>query len=137
MMAATQPALTIRGEVRFYEAGDKGCLVEASVEGLPTGPNAHPFLAFHIHENGSCADAGMAAGGHYNPEGRQHGYHAGDLPSLLNADGIAESVVYTDRFVPGDVIGRTAIIHELPDDYRTQPNGSGGPRIACGVIEMV
>lgn len=41
---------------------------------------------------------------------------------------------FTDKFVPSDIIGRAVIIHENPDDYRTQPAGNSGKRIACGVI---
>lgn len=137
LISGTQPGSAIRGVVRFYESGETGCIVETAVEGLPAGSDAQPFLGFHVHENGSCADHGDAAGAHFNPQNRPHGFHAGDLPALLNAGGIAESGVYTDRFTPERVIGRSVIIHAMPDDYHTQPSGSSGARIACGVIERV
>jgi DNA invertase Pin-like site-specific DNA recombinase len=68
-------------------------------------------------------------------EGTQpHGNHAGDFPVLFSNNGYTYMKFFTDKFKPGDVIGRAVIIHENPDDYRTQPSGNSGKRIACGVI---
>lgn len=74
------------------------------------------------------------AGGHFNPTGQKHPMHAGDLPQLLSAGGKAYLAVLTDRFSIRDVIGRSVIIHEQPDDFHTQPAGDSGARIGCGVI---
>lgn len=123
----------LRGAVLFYPFMN-GSLLLCSVTGLPHDG----FFAFHIHEGGSCATGGdvafQSAGGHYNPTGQPHPDHAGDLPVLLASNGFAWSLFYTGRFTPEEVIGKTAIIHQLPDDYRSQPAGNSGARIACGII---
>ncbi|MBP3342443.1 MAG: superoxide dismutase family protein, partial [Peptococcaceae bacterium] len=61
--------------------------------------------------------------------------HAGDLIPLLSVGGKAWSSFYTGRFYPEDIIGRTVVIHNMPDDFRSQPAGDSGEKIACGVIE--
>ena len=71
---------------------------------------------------------------HYNPHGCDHPYHAGDLPPLFETSGLALSAFLTDRFTVDEVIGRTVIIHDQPDDFTTQPSGNSGTKIACGVI---
>ncbi len=134
----------IRGTVRFYTAPG-GTIVETRVNGLPpmslptATPQVGPF-GYHIHEGTQCGSGAGAspfadAGGHYNPSGQPHPLHAGDLPVLFPNDGFAYSRTYTDRFRPSEVVGRTVVIHEMPDDYRTQPAGDSGMRIACGPIE--
>jgi len=99
------------------------------------------FYACHIHALGDCCTGGdvafHCAGPHYDPEGREHPNHAGDLPVLLSSGGRALSLVYTGRFQPGQVLGRSVVLHALPDDYRSQPTGAAGGRIACGVISPV
>lgn len=50
--------------------------------------------------------------------------------------GIAWCQFYTNRFYPEDIIGNTVIVHDMPDDFRSQPSGDAGVKIACGVIEM-
>lgn len=137
VIRGTREEHPVRGEVLFYEGGERGCVLSVSVSGLPAGEDAQQFLGFHIHEDGSCADEGAAAGGHFDPQNRLHGFHAGDLPVLLNAGGRAECVVYTNRFTPGQVAGRAVVIHDMPNDYRTEPSGDSGGRLACGVIERI
>jgi Cu-Zn family superoxide dismutase len=100
----------------------------------------------HIHEVGDCsADDAMSAKGHFNPFGKPHAghtaveRHAGDLPSLkANKQGRAKVDVEVDIITvtpgPASIIGRSIIIHADPDDFRTQPTGNAGARIACGVI---
>lgn len=135
----------IIGEVRIYYART-GSVLEADIHGLPAYGSAHegrqpvgPF-GFHIHMHSGCephggADAFGEAGGHYNLANTPHGSHAGDLPSLIPGhDGRAQMSVLLDAFRPQDVLGRAVMIHENPDDYRTQPAGNSGKRIACGVI---
>jgi len=133
----------------------KGCLTIKEVKGgsevsvelyglppyIPTGINGQPVgpLGFHIHEKGLCEitnpnEPFQSAGGHYNPNNQPHGNHAGDLPVVFSNDGYSKMTVYTNKFTPQDVIGRSIMIHENPDDYRSQPAGDAGRRIACGII---
>ena len=72
---------------------------------------------------------------HYNPNNCLHPYHAGDLPPLLENQGYAYMRVLVDKFKISDIIGKTVIIHDSPDDFNTQPSGNSGKKIACGVIE--
>ncbi|WP_029098906.1 superoxide dismutase family protein [Brevibacillus thermoruber] len=107
----------------------------ASAHRQPIGPHG-----FHIHEHGSCAVGNpnnpfQAAGEHWNPTNQPHGNHAGDFPVLFSNNGYARMNFFTNRFRASDVIGKTIIIHQNPDDYRTQPAGNSGNRLACGVIQ--
>lgn len=129
----------IRGEADFYDYLN-GTLVRFEAVNLPeqtppaeNEPPVGPF-AFHIHEGGACEDDFSSAGGHFNPTDKLHPLHAGDLPPVFSNHGYGYMVVYTDRFKPADVVGRTVILHENPDDFRSQPSGDSGRRIACGVI---
>lgn len=121
----THPQL--RGQVSFYQT-NHGILVSVQVFGLP----GSSFLGFHIHSGGQCAQPA----GHYNPQGLPHPQHAGDLPPLLSNNGYAYMSVLTNRFRLEDILGRTVIIHAMPDDFTTQPAGDSGDRIACGVITL-
>lgn len=124
------PAL--RGVVKFYQRVD-GVMVEAQVWGLP--PTKTGFFAFHIHEGNNCEGNEFPnTGGHFNPDGRSHPNHAGDLPPLLGDFGKAYMKVLTGRFRVGEILGRTVILHAQPDDFHTQPSGNAGTKIACGVI---
>ena len=135
IIKSDEPYLHVRGEVLFYQEKD-GVLVTARISGLPQ--NGAGFYGFHIHEGKSCDGEGFAdTGGHYNPDHLPHPSHAGDLPPLLSNHGNAYMTVKTDRFRLRDVIGRTVIIHAGPDDFRTQPSGDAGEKIACGVIRAV
>ena len=122
----------IRGCVRFRQMGG-GVLVTAEIRGLP-GDNG--FFAFHIHSGSGGTGEGPFAcvGGHYDPAGRPHPDHAGDLPPLFGNRGYAYLSVFTDRFTVDEVIGRAVVIHAKPDDFTTQPSGNSGERIACGEI---
>jgi Cu-Zn family superoxide dismutase len=100
----------------------------------PIGPHG-----FHIHEFGTCEvgdtkDPFQKAGGHWNPYNQPHGNHAGDLPVLFSNNGMARMSFFTNKFKPDNLIGKSVIIHQSPDDYRTQPAGDAGKRLACGVI---
>lgn len=144
---APQPSVpsvrpNISGVVRFFET-TAGVLVYAEIRGLPNasvkcGGNV---FGFHIHEGGVCSgtpeDPFAAAGAHYNPDGCRHPQHAGDLPPLFGADGLALSVFLTNRFTCREIIGKTVIIHAMPDDFVTQPSGGAGAKIACGVIKEI
>ena len=128
------------GTVLFYQL--YGCTaVRAEITGLPVtdSPCSEPIFGFHIHEGGECfgnqSDPFADAGGHYNPCGCPHPYHAGDLPPLFCAGQRAFSLVITDRFRVCDIIGKTVIIHGSPDDFTSQPAGNAGEKIACGIVK--
>lgn len=132
---------SIKGRIDLYDTYG-GTLLVIGVYGIDTNitNHSHGFLGFHIHEGASCTgnaqDAFADAKGHYNPENVEHPAHAGDLPPLLVHNGIAWMAVYTGRFHPEDVIGRTVIVHAMSDDFKTQPSGDSGMKIACGEIKM-
>lgn len=122
-----------------------GVRLLGEVGGLPKSGRA----GFHVHERGDCSsvDAG-SAGGHFNPTGQPHGnaktgpHHAGDLDNLIaDLDGVARvDVVLRDVSLGGppntDIAGRALVVHAAPDDYRSQPAGNSGARVACGVIRI-
>ena len=132
---------TASGRVMFHSTAD-GIFVHARISGLKPGQEH----GFHIHEKGDCSSGdGMSTGGHFNPGGKPHGHHgqserhAGDLPSLLaDAQGKADLKVRLQGPTIGggaaDIIGKGLIVHAMPDDYKTQPTGNAGARIACAVI---
>lgn len=133
----------LKGMIHFTEEGGK-MKIETMVEGLKTGPHG-----FHIHETGDCSSADFAsAGGHFNPSQAQHGAleahhrHAGDLGNLVaDKNKKANSTIFVDGITlkPGtnNIIGKSVIIHQDPDDLKSQPTGNSGKRIACGVIEAL
>lgn len=123
-----------------------GVLLRVKARGIPAGEHA-----FHIHETGRCdhADGFASAGGHF-AMGHQHGFHVeggphpGDMPNVMvREDGVfAVEVINTmvslkrdgDGYVLDDD-GSALVIHAAADDYRSQPSGDAGDRIACGVIK--
>ena len=129
----------IKGRIEFYGVYG-GTVVVAEVSGLTESETGQEqgFYGFHIHEGGSCtgkqSDSFANVGGHYNPDHKSHPKHTGDLPPLLSDAGEAWMSVYTSRFFPEDVIGKTVVIHDRPDDFHTQPSGASGEKIACGEI---
>ena len=123
----------LTGEVRFYQFPG-AILVEADVLGLPN--NRSGFFGFHIHEGADCCGTDFSAtGGHLGGELTPHPRHAGDLPPLLSRGGRAYMAVMTDRFSVSDIVGRTVVIHSSADDFKTQPAGNPGKKIACGSIQ--
>ncbi len=127
-------------------AGESGIAMNGKFAGLPPGVHG-----FHIHEKGVCTGDFASAGGHFNPGHTKHGIlhdqgrHAGDLPNL---DVPASGAVNVDLFLTGvsltpgspinlnDADGASFVIHAGPDDYKTDPSGNSGGRIACGVLEV-
>jgi Cu-Zn family superoxide dismutase len=119
-----------------------GVLVAGNVTSLGLG--AH---GIHIHSIGKCEPPFTSAGPHFNPLGKQHGFenphgpHLGDLP---NIDTPAAGTLRFEVLVPGvtlkganallDKGGASIVVHAARDDYRTDPAGDSGSRIACGVI---
>ena len=132
----------VSGDVTFTQKGEK-VVVAAKVSGLK--PNQEH--GFHVHEKGDCSSGdGMSAAGHYNPKGSPHGHHstqarhAGDMPNLKadaygNASMRAELDIITVSEGPTSVVGRGLIVHAQPDDYKSQPVGNAGARMACAVIQ--
>lgn len=128
------------GTVTFTPQGDL-IVIEAKVSGLTPGPHG-----FHVHEAGDCSAAdASSAKGHFNPAGKPHGHygqperHAGDLPNLVaDANGAATYRAEVRGLElnggPKGILGRSVVIHADADDYRSQPAGNSGKRIACGVI---
>jgi Cu-Zn family superoxide dismutase len=127
------------GVVRFMESGGKVKVV-AEIEGLTPGQKH----AFHVHEFGDVSTPdGMGTGGHYNPEGHDHGLptqakrHAGDLGNIeADASGKAKYEITVDNIsISGHnaILGRGVIVHAKVDDGG-QPTGNAGGRIAQGVI---
>jgi Cu-Zn family superoxide dismutase len=123
-----------------------GVLIELEVRGL--APGIH---AFHVHEKGICdgADKFNSAGGHYNVGGKQHGFlmtggpHAGDMPNqFVGSDGILRAHIVNPNVTLGTGAGTlfgpdgtALIIHAKQDDYRSQPAGDAGDRVACAVVK--
>lgn len=117
-----------------------GVLLNADLTALPAGDHA-----FHIHGTGKCvAPDFKSAGGHFNPEEDKHGLtseagpHSGDMPNIHVPESGRLHIEVLNQMVslPGLFSGEgTAIVvHQGPDDYKTDPAGAAGPRIACGVI---
>jgi Cu-Zn family superoxide dismutase len=122
-----------------------GVLIRLTVKGLPAGERA-----FHIHSVGKCEPPFTTAGGHFNPGGRKHGlmaadgHHAGDLPNLhVPAGGeliveVLNPAVTLEKGKANSLFGgqgTALVIHAGKDDYKTDPTGDAGGRIACGVVE--
>jgi superoxide dismutase, Cu-Zn family len=131
---------SVAGTVKFKQHGDH-VMATVEVSGLKPGQEH----GFHVHDKGDCSGPdGMATGGHFNPTGKPHGpqsgdHHAGDMPGLkADANGRVSAqfhltgVTLTDG--PTSIVGRGVIVHKDPDDYKTQPTGNSGARIACGVV---
>ena len=129
------------GKITFTQSGDK-----VRVAGEVTGLRPNQEHGFHIHEAGDCSSGdGMSTKGHFNPLGKPHAHfntaerHAGDMPAL-KADGAGNAKIDTTLDVitvnpgPASIVGRGLIVHASPDDYKTQPTGNAGARLACAII---
>lgn len=114
-----------------------GTYLRIAVQGLAPGEHG-----LHLHAVGRCdGPAFQSAGAHWNPASRQHGHlnpqgaHAGDLPNLTvsaNGHGALNFLVTGGPLADAD--GTSLVVHARPDDYRTDPSGDSGDRIACAVI---
>jgi len=116
--------------------------------GQLTGLRPASEHAIHVHEKGDCsAPDASSAGGHFNPNAKPHGnpegseHHAGDMFNIkaddqgnATVDTRAPSATLRDGAAT-DVLGKSVVLHAKADDYKTQPSGDSGDRIACGVIE--
>ncbi len=130
----------IMGVVGFKSASD-GTWIDVDIKNLPEfkeGDEDTPQIGphgFHIHEKACGGYDFSQAGGHWNKNSNPHGNHTGDLPALFSNGGRAKMLVFTDKFKPSEAIGKSVVIHLSPDDYKTEPSGNTGVRIACGTIE--
>lgn len=129
----------VQGLVYLYEVPFGGILIEAEVFGLPDLPGEREpsFYGFHIHEFGDCSTGLQRTGGHYNPKNVKHPMHAGDLPPLPSSGGYAWLAYYNANLELYDIVGRSVIVHRNSDDFRSQPSGDAGEKMACGVITFV
>jgi Cu-Zn family superoxide dismutase len=123
----------------------QGVLIKVSVQKLPAGDHA-----LHLHAVGECVAPFTTAGGHFNPASKKHGMmsadgqHAGDMPNLhVPAGGevqveVLNTAVTLVKGQPNSLLdtdGSAIVIHAQADDYKTDPTGDAGGRIACGVIK--
>ena len=137
------------GDVNFTESESAdGPLVTVQVGLEPDSGIAPGEYGFHLHQVGACTPSFDAAGDHINPEGVAHGLlspagpHPGDLPNLVVGDDGATTYVVSTRLVTlsgGDAglfdeDGSAVMLHAQADDYITDPSGTSGDRIACGVV---
>lgn len=125
---------------------DGSFVLAVAATGLEPGPHG-----FHLHAVGSCkAPDFKSAGGHLNPLGKQHGSlnpegkHIGDLSNLEVAQSGTAAASYDLPGESDDLVdwlfdddGTAIVIHAGPDDYRSDPAGDAGSRIACGVLRQV
>ena len=132
-----------QGTAKFTQ---KKKVVEMDINVYKLTPGVH---AIHIHEFGDCsASDGSSAGGHWNPSGDMHGkwdkehFHMGDIGNLIaDEDGTARLVFKTDKWCmkckdeKKNIMGKSIIIHEKHDDFRTQPTGNAGGRVGCVEIK--
>ena len=130
------------GTARLFSLADE-VTINVSLEGLPAGTHA-----VHLHTKGDCSAADFtSAGGHLNPAGHEHGRlnpkgaHLGDLPNVtISSEGVGTVnglLTGTNATVTAAIFdedGTALVVHEGADDYRSDPAGAAGPRIACGVF---
>ena len=132
----------ISGSATFTQVGSE---VRVVVEVKGATPGEH---GLHVHEVGDCsAPDAKSAGNHFNPGNQAHGspsadpHHGGDFGNItVGPDGSARLELalagLTVASGPSSVVGRSLVLHEKPDDLRTQPSGNSGNRIGCGVIQL-
>ena len=129
----------VKGIVTFTNT-DAGVKVVADLEGLTPGKHG-----FHVHQYGDCsAPDGTSAGGHFNPDNKDHGgpndvdRHVGDLGNITAGDDGKAHLELIDKVIslngPHSIIGRAIVVHQGEDDLTSQPSGNAGARVACGVI---
>lgn len=159
--ASTSTSVSTARAASTNLASASGSLVSGKLSVMPMGDGVHlrgevgglaanSTHAIHVHQNGDCSAAdASSAGDHFNPTGSMHGkagsgaHHAGDMDNIVaNASGVAMVDMHLRGVTLGggaanDVAGRGLIVHAMPDDYRSQPAGNAGTRVACGVITVM
>lgn len=139
-------APNIAGTVLFKDTKG-GTNVYVSVMGLPPyqpgkdGGNQIGPHGFHIHQFGNCnvgnsSEPFKGTGEHWNLTNQPHGNHVSDFPVLFSNNGISKMSFFTNKFKVSEIIGKSIVIHQSPDDYKTQPAGNSGKKLACGVIKL-
>lgn len=126
----------VRGVVYMQRQGE-AIRIRGKVINLSPGKHG-----FHIHQYGDLTSPdGTSAGGHYDPHGHPHGgpddqqHHAGDLGNIeANEGGVATVDLTVQDLALHFVIGRALVVHQGEDDFKSQPSGDAGPRVALGVI---
>jgi Cu-Zn family superoxide dismutase len=135
------------GNIVIKEGDGKGTVFVPDLKNLPPGTHG-----FHVHQAGSCGpkqkdgkmEPGEMAGPHWDPDkagkhaSPKGGGHRGDLPPLIAGDnGTARGRIVAPRLKYADLKGKSLMIHDGGDNFsdKPKPNGGGGTRIACGVIE--
>ncbi|WP_375767429.1 superoxide dismutase family protein [Archangium gephyra] len=128
------------GEVTLTET-PHGVLIKGSLSNIPAGEHA-----IHVHEVGKCEAPFQTAGGHLNPGKKKHGLlaaegkHEGDLPNLyVGADGKVQFDAFAHDLKLKDLQdqdGAAVVVHAGVDDYKSDPAGNAGDRIACGVVQV-
>ena len=131
------------GQVAISEDAN-GVSLKVTAAGLPAGTHG-----VHLHEKGMCEGPKFeSAGAHWNPATKQHGRdnpmgaHLGDLANMEAADGAEASSTYLVAGVTvggatnalADADGTSLVVHAKADDYKTDPSGNSGDRIACAVL---
>lgn len=158
---STSPSASTAKSGTVNMAPASGSLVSGKVMAMPMGDGVHlrgevgglaanSTHGIHVHEKGDCSAAdASSAGDHFNPTAGPHGkrgigaHHAGDMDNIVaNADGVAKIDMHVTAVTLGggaaqDIAGRALIVHAMPDDYRSQPSGNAGARVACGVIRAM
>lgn len=132
------------GDINLTQVTD-GVLIKLDAKGLPPGEHA-----FHVHAVGKCEPPFNSAGGHFNPGDKKHGmmakdgHHAGDMPNLVVPSSgdltveVVNTAVTLEKNKPNSLYhpnGTAFVVHASPDDYKTDPTGNAGGRIACAVVE--
>lgn len=139
---------SVMGDLTLTNAGtDEGSAV--SIRGEITGLAPGKEHGFHVHEVGECSLPDFkSAGEHFNPTKDPHGgpkstpRHLGDIANAkadengrASVDVMVKGVTLGDKDAgPAEILGKALVVHAMPDDYKTQPSGASGARIACGVI---
>ncbi|MDQ3057695.1 MAG: superoxide dismutase family protein [Pseudomonadota bacterium] len=159
--ASTTSSVSTARSATVNLASASGSLVSGKVMAMPMGDGVHlrgevgglaanSTHGIHVHERGDCSAAdASSAGEHFNPTTDPHGkqgsgaHHAGDMDNIVaNASGVAKIDMHVMGVTLGgsaanDVAGRALIVHAMADDYRSQPSGNAGARVACGVIRAM
>lgn len=128
----------VRGKVVFTQVTD-GVKVFIDLRNVPPGEHG-----FHVHEYANCSGDFEEAGGHFNPGDNTHGKpgpnsHAGDLGNIKADKNGKINTSFTTKSLsfegPTSLLNKSIIVHEKPDDFKTQPTGDAGKRIGCGIIK--
>ncbi len=135
----------VKGTILLMQKPGTPTLIKGRIQGLEPGEHG-----FHIHEFGDTSDGCASMGGHYNPDGVDHGDieqgHVGDLGNVTaNEDGVADFTIVAKRVdLVGDrsVVGRGIVVHADRDDLgkggdaESLKTGNAGDRLACGIVAL-